>query len=185
MGHMTGIKWQRELIRYKRGAISIMVGRPRKQGYRTACGALARTIVRSEDKPMREIDHFLDDPTVIYVTEAGPMSKIGFTKNPKQRSKELQTSNGHVVRMVWYRWMHGSDARRLEKAVHKQYQNSNYHAHGEWYYFDTETAIGIIARKIYEMGLYSIWEKWSAYVERPLDDPGKDNLPNPFTGGHT
>lgn len=39
---MTGIHWQRELIRYKRGAIQIMVGRPRKKGRREPNGRIAR-----------------------------------------------------------------------------------------------------------------------------------------------
>jgi len=42
---MTGLIWQREFIRYKRGAIAIMVGRPRKIGKRQPNGQLARTYV--------------------------------------------------------------------------------------------------------------------------------------------
>lgn len=176
---MTGIHWQREFIRYKRGAASIMVGRPRKIGKREANGRISR-IKDDPDAMTRDLDRFMDDPTAIYVTEAGAMCKIGITKNPTQRSRALQTSNGNAVRMVWYRWMDGPAAKKLEKAIHKQHQGSRWHAHGEWYYLDKETAIGIIAKKTADMGLFAINEKWNAFAERHWDDPTRDNLPNPF-----
>ena len=179
---MTGLYWSREFIRHKRGTIQIMVGRPRKQGYRSASGVLSRAKV-DPDAWTRDLDRLLYEPTAVYVTEAGAMTKIGITKNPSQRSKEIQTSNGYVVRFVWYQWMHGPDAKSLERAIHKQYQGTRFHAHGEWYYFDTDTAIGLVSQKIKEMGFFAIWHKWTAYVERHWDDPTRENLPNPFTQG--
>jgi hypothetical protein len=76
--------------------------------------------------------------------------------------------------MVWYRWMDGPDAKALERAIHKRYRGTNCHAHGEWYYMNTATAIDLIAREIQKRGMFSISEKWSAYVERPWDDPCRD-----------
>jgi hypothetical protein len=42
---MTGLIWQREFIPIRNGAISIMVGRPRKIGKRQPNGQLARTYI--------------------------------------------------------------------------------------------------------------------------------------------
>lgn len=162
--------------------MQIMVGRPRKAGRREPNGRLSRAKA-DPDAWTRDLDRMLDRPTAIYVTEAGSLKKIGITKNPKQRSKEIQTSNGCVVRMIWYRWMNGPDARKLEKAIHDRYFGSKYHAHGEWYYMNAETAIGIVSRMTEEMGLFAVYEKWNSYVERHWDDPARDNLPNPFTRG--
>lgn len=159
-----------------------MVGRPRKQGYRSASGVLSRAKA-DPDAWERDLDRLLDRPTAIYVTEAGSLKKIGITKNPKQRSKEIQTANGYVVRMIWYRWMDGPDARKLEKAIHDKYAGSKYHAHGEWYYMNAETAIGIVSRMTEEMGLFAVHEKWNSFVERHWDDPVRDSFPNPFCGG--
>lgn len=179
MWGMTGIRWSREIIPIRRGAIWIMVGRPRKQGYRSACGVLSRAKA-DPDEWTRDLDRFMNDPTAIYVTEAGALTKIGITKNPKQRAKGLQTANGQVVRMAWYRWMHGPDARKLEKAIHDKFRGSKYHANGEWYYLDADTAIGLVSLKIAEMGMFSIWERYSAFVERHWEDPIRDRLENPF-----
>lgn len=176
------LRWSRELVSVKRkGAIWIM-GRPRKIGKRERNGRVSRAIADPEEWT-RDLDRWMNDPTAIYVTEAGALTKIGITKNPKQRTKGLQTANGQIVRMAWYRWMHGPDARKLEKAIHDKFRGSKYHAHGEWYYLDADTAIGIVSKMTHEMGLFAVWEKWSAYVERHWDDPTRDNLPNPFNVG--
>lgn len=42
---MTGIRWSREFIPFKRGTVQIMVGRPRKRGRREPNGRVARAYV--------------------------------------------------------------------------------------------------------------------------------------------
>jgi len=158
-----------------------MVGRKRKSmALREPNGRVSR--IKSDDAPLRDVDVFLSDPTAIYVTECGPMVKIGVTRDPSRRSIELQTANGQDVRLAWYRWMHGKDARALEKAIHDQHRGSTCHARGEWYYLNLEAGIDLVERKTRELGLYAVWEKYSAFVERPIGSH-RNHLANPFTGG--
>ena len=54
--------------------------------------------------------------------------KIGFSKNPEQRLKQLQTGACHPLRI--YR-MIPTGTRALETVLHKQYQE--YRRQGEWF----------------------------------------------------
>lgn len=139
-------------------------------------------VYNRDDNPLRDIDMVLDNPTAIYVTEAGALSKIGISTNPQARARDIQVGNGQIVRLAWYRWMNGNDARRLEHAVHKAHRGSTIHAHGEWYYLSTDSAIDLVVSTIDKMNLYSIWERYSAFVERSPADRIRRNLPNPGDG---
>jgi hypothetical protein len=159
---MIGLTWSREFIRHKRGTIQIMVGRPRKKGYRAPSGRFSRA---DEEPPMRRLDGAMFEPTAIYVMDAPPLVKIGISINPHKRIRGLQTSNGQIVRLYWYRWMHGPDAKFLEQTIHRESKNTVGHAHGEWYYFSPAKAVDLILNNLRKLELYSIHEGHNQEVE--------------------
>ncbi len=159
------LRWSRELVSVKRkGAIWIMVGRPRKIGKRERNGRIARTGATADQ--IRWMDGFLDEPTVIYVMDAPPMVKVGVSKDPGNRIKKVQTGNGQIVRLYWYRWMHGSDAKKLEFEFHREYRGGVGHAYGEWYYLSPAAAVDRVTRKMRQLGLCAVHERHSKELER-------------------
>lgn len=159
------LRWSKELIPIrKRGAIWIMVGRTRKIGKRERNGRVSRSLNKADQ--VRFMEGFISDPTVVYVMEAPPLVKVGITKEPRGRVKQLQTGNGQIVRMYWYRWMDGADARKLELEFHREHKGGVGHAHGEWYYLSPAGAVDRVTQKIRQLGLFSVHEHHSREVER-------------------
>ncbi|BEV44784.1 GIY-YIG nuclease family protein [Afipia carboxidovorans] len=114
---------------------------------------------------MRRLDGAMFEPTSIYVMDAAPLVKIGISTDPHKRVRFLQTSNGQVVRLYWYRWMDGPDARKLEHLIHQENKAKAIHAHGEWYYLNPAQAVDLVTSKLREVGLYSIHEANNIEVE--------------------
>ncbi len=56
--------------------------------------------------------------------------KIGYSKNPKQRLKTLQTSSSHKLELIYS--IEGDIT--IERFLHKQFKNS--HIYNEWFYYD-------------------------------------------------
>lgn len=117
------------------------------------------------------MDGFMNDPTAIYVLEALPLVKVGISNDPSKRVKGIQTGNGQVVRVYWYRWMDGAGARKLEKMYHDQHQGSTGHSHGEWYYTPAEEVIARLEQIIRRTGLYCVRGEYSAQIERVFEYP--------------
>lgn len=141
-----------------------MVGRPRKAGKREKNGRVSRAL--GDDKPMRYMDGCMDNPTAIYVMEAAPLVKIGFSVSPKGRTGEVQTSNGSIVRLAYYRWLDGPNAKKLEQHFHKQYRGTVSHSHGEWYYMTPGTAIEAIEGMIRRLSMLSVHPSHNVHLER-------------------
>lgn len=149
-------------------------GRKRKVGvYREPNGNVSR--VREVS---RRMDGFMDDPHVIYVMEASPVIKVGFSRSPKVRVKNIQTSNGQLVRMYWYRWLDGPNAKKLEKAFHDLHRGRPGHSHGEWYYYSAADAVVKIEQLIRQSGFYSVNPIYNREVEQQYDHATRKWLPN-------
>jgi hypothetical protein len=155
----------------RKGAIWIMVGRTRKIGKRERNGRISRAETKVDH--VRFMEGFIADPTVIYVLDAPPLVKVGISKQPRGRVKQIQTGNGQIVRMYWYRWMDGKDAKKVELEFHRQYQGGVGHSHGEWYYLSPASAVDRVTQKIRQLGMFSVHESSSKEVERTLDPQTK------------
>ena len=55
--------------------------------------------------------------------------KIGYSKNPKQRLKELKTGNPNIEIVATFKTKHN---RKIETALHNQHKYKN--VNGEWFY---------------------------------------------------
>ncbi len=69
----------------------------------------------------------------IYVISCGNRLKIGYSTNPNERLKQLQTSNSEKLVLEWSR--ERADACQLEKHLHRTF--NKHHIRGEW--FDATT----------------------------------------------
>lgn len=142
-------------------------GRKRKIGagiHREANGKVSR--VRDVS---RRLDGFMDDPHVVYVLESSPLVKVGLSRSPKDRVRTIQTGNGQVVRMCWYRWMDGPNAKKLEKMFHDLHRGQSGHAIGEWYYYSSEDVVQKLLAFIRRYGIYTIREEYNREVEQEYD----------------
>lgn len=66
----------------------------------------------------------------IYVISNGNHYKIGFSKNPEKRVKQLQTGNSHKLELVYMVHFVIAPIRIIEKIAHRQFPNKIF---GEWY----------------------------------------------------
>lgn len=74
--------------------------------------------------------------------------KIGVSKNPNKRLKQLQTASGEELKLV--ATFETTNARKVESALHNQY--SPYKTQGEWFNISLveEVSFGEICSKIDE-----------------------------------
>jgi hypothetical protein len=84
------------------------------------------------------------DQTYLYVVGwdiKGPV-KIGFTKNPTKRLKQLQTAQPHKLQTFFLKSVESKKAKILEGIVHTL--NKHNKINGEWFNLTAEQAIADI-----------------------------------------
>ena len=66
--------------------------------------------------------------------------KVGVSKNPKRRLKQLQTGNEHKLTLLYTEEFECKRIHllRIEKAVHKELKKVSTKCMGEWFFVDTE-----------------------------------------------
>lgn len=69
----------------------------------------------------------------LYAISNGQQLKVGYSINPKDRLKRLQTGNSTKLKIVWQTYVSEDDkeARRQEKKLHRALQR--YSIRGEWF----------------------------------------------------
>lgn len=82
----------------------------------------------SINKGVLYLVYFIADPIKNVV-------KIGFSKNPKRRLKQLQTSNSNMLILLGY--LNGN--KETEKFYHKLF--GKYRLSGEWFHLDKDNVI--------------------------------------------
>ena len=77
------------------------------------------------------------NPTALYVMKAGDATKVGISKSPEKRRKQLQTGNSNPVKIEKIVWFENEpQARKIEKRIHRYLKKEDKHCKGEW--FDIE-----------------------------------------------
>lgn len=64
---------------------------------------------------------------MIYIAKAGKQYKIGYSKHPPKRARQLQTGNGYKIHLV----ATFDGGKEAEASVHRYLQN--YRIEGEWF----------------------------------------------------
>jgi hypothetical protein len=139
-------------------------GRPRK----------AQTEYLGKQKPFDHVENraeylaafFRHDPEAVYIMEAGEQAiKIGRSKNPRQRARDLQIGQEKHIRVVYYIWLSRPDTVKLESAIHKLLRGAKVPGMGEWYYLPADTGIKIVEKMAEKLGLDFIRESRIVWVE--------------------
>ena len=73
----------------------------------------------------------------IYVISNGTSYKVGFSKDPARRVKQLQTGNPNKLELVYYIEIEVAPVKILETIVHKNLKFNK--IKGEWFKADFET----------------------------------------------
>jgi hypothetical protein len=73
------------------------------------------------------------------------MVKVGISKNPEKRAKDLNNAGSSGVMDVLFT-EHVGDARSVEAAAHAALDK--YHHYGEWYRVDADVAVGAVKEAI-------------------------------------
>jgi hypothetical protein len=82
----------------------------------------------------------------VYVFRDGHgMVKIGISKNPEKRAKDLNNAGSSGVMEILFT-EHVGDARFVEAAAHVAL--NKYHHYGEWYRVDADIAVGAVKEAI-------------------------------------
>lgn len=95
----------------------------------------------------------------VYVMCAGEDSavKVGFSVNPGQRARQLQTGQDRPVRVFWATELEYGEAQELEAQVHAELKRRGVGvAEGEWYYLAPQTVVGVIKGEIKKRGYWAI-----------------------------
>lgn len=97
----------------------------------------------------------------VYVICAGDSAvKIGVSRDPGNRAKQLQVAQDKVVRVFWATRLETDEAFRLEKEVHDALKRTQGRACGEWYYIAPETAVSVIQERIKTVGFWVKPDPW-------------------------
>lgn len=108
-------------------------GRKRKIGHRYASGDLKRTD-----------EHERRGFAAVYVIEISDgLVKIGVTATIRIRALAHDRNYKNSALICCF-WMEEARARELEKTIHAEFRGKPFHAGGEKYYLDAETAIAMI-----------------------------------------
>jgi len=73
-----------------------------------------------------------DSPGIVYVAKCNGAYKIGLSKNPRRRLKEIEREKGSPVKLVYE--LHTSEMYQTESALHHLFWNR--HLEGEWFNLD-------------------------------------------------
>src|SRR5262245_42696111 len=111
-------------------------GRKRKTGHRHASGDLKQP---AYERPGR---------AAVYVIEISDgLVKIGVTAATRRRAMQIDRLHENSALVCCF-WMEETEARRLEQAIHEEFRSKPFHASGEQYYLDAETAIAMIKARL-------------------------------------
>lgn len=111
-------------------------GRKRKIGHRFASGGLRRA---THERP---------GFAAVYVIEiADGLVKIGVTASTRRRALQIDRLHENSALICCF-WMEEQKARDLEQAIHGEFMGKPFHASGEKYYLDAETAIAMIKARL-------------------------------------
>lgn len=91
----------------------------------------------------------------VYVMAAGSATKIGLSRNPRSRARNIQVGHDLEVRLVWAVRLHRADAALLERETHRYLRTTPGFKRGEWYSLSADTAIEAIRAQIKRLGLQS------------------------------
>ena len=79
--------------------------------------------------------------------------KIGITKNPKQRIKNLQTGNSNKLEYIFILKVNSNiKSSAVESEIHKYFKEKNQCVHGEWFNFDNDDQIVSLASTMLSVG---------------------------------
>lgn len=78
----------------------------------------------------------------IYIIGTEEQIKIGFSKQPEKRLKELQTGNEKKLQLFYKEEIQDSKVRIVEKLIHRDLRR--YHKSGEWFTMKPEDAISTL-----------------------------------------
>jgi hypothetical protein len=105
-------------------------------------------------RPQRRAPGRSSDRAAVYIMEVCGRVKIGLSRDPGKRLRQIQNAQPDPVHLVPdAMWMSLADAVRVERAIHKALAGSRFHSMGEWYFMDRETAAGVVARTIERCGV--------------------------------
>src|SRR5262245_35060936 len=111
-------------------------GRPRKIGPRFPSGQL-----RQETRDQSGL-------AAVYILEISDgLVKIGFSEHPERRSLDLDRSYKGSALICCF-WLKTEQAKRLEKRIHQKFKSKSFHASGEKYFLDVETAVAMIKQML-------------------------------------
>ena len=71
--------------------------------------------------------------------------KIGISKNPKKRVKQLQTGNSHKIKLIFFEEV--KEAKKAETIIHNFLKDSGNHISGEWFSL-TDNQVIVIAKNL-------------------------------------
>lgn len=81
----------------------------------------------------------MSEITYLYVMSAGVMVKIGFSKAPERRLRQLQTGQGETLVLIHKEAVATEIVRPLEKVLHADLRH--HRIRGEWFNLSPEDAI--------------------------------------------
>lgn len=123
------------------GFLSIV---PRERDNGSTASSMVVLNVPSAD---REGSNPAETVAFIYVASDGEIAKIGFSRDPDSRVKQLRHSACRPnLELIKTFAMDASAARRIERAIHEQ--NSTLRAHGEWYNIPPEQAVSLVIKGV-------------------------------------
>jgi hypothetical protein len=112
----------------------------------------------------------------IYIIEANGCYKIGESKHPKKRLKQLQTGN-HCYLAINRIYENIQYATKIEKILHTKLEP--YHLEGEWFKCDINKIYDIIDKTLSELSVYNAWDNYkykSKYEKQYLKKSREFNL---------
>lgn len=99
--------------------------------------------IPKEDPVRKDAKRMKDQETKVYLISEKPEKdsksircfKIGFSKDPMKRVKQLQTGHPHKIGLEgWFNFKTEDEARAFEKALHDHFKEKR--MGGEWFRFD-------------------------------------------------
>lgn len=89
------------------------------------------------------------DKTWLYIIRAGDYFKVGVSKDPERRLKDIQP-HCPLFCELWFAesYQTGKEARRVESACHRFLKKER--QHGEWFILSHETIRGLLSK----LGVY-------------------------------
>jgi len=111
--------------------------------------------------------------STLYLIEQmnGAAVKGGISSDPKKRMAQLQVGSDKALALINFTVLWHDDAVKIEKAIHRNFQQSAIHASGEWYYCRHDFATRIIERAIRrEKGMdFDVWMAWRKEFDEWVD----------------